>query len=238
MIKEFETRVLKVIKRTHDVKSFRFAVEEDIEFKPGQFLIVTIKVDDKEASKHFSISNSPTEKGYIEFTKKLTGSEFSNALDQLKEGDWARLKLPYGSFTFEGEHDKIALLSGGIGITPIRSICKFACDKRLPTDIILIYGCNTEDDMVFKEDLFLMQASNDKLKVVYVIASPLNKDNWKGRTGFINGAMVKEEIPDYAERVFFICGPPKMVEILRSILSDDLRVDNEKIRFENFSGYK
>jgi len=236
-IKEFETRVIGVIRRTRDVKSFRFSVSEDIDFRPGQFLVLTIKIKGKEASKPFSISSSPTEKGYIEFTKKITDSELSLALDQLKEGDWARLKLPYGSFTFEGECEKIAFLSGGIGITPIRSICKFACDRKLPADIILIYGNNTENDMAFKEDFSQMQADNDKLKVVYVIASPLDRAVWKGRTGFINGEMIKEDIPDYIERVFYICGPPKMVEALKSILSDELKVDKEMIRWENFSGY-
>jgi len=236
-IKEFETRVIGVIRRTRDVKSFRFSVSEDIDFRPGQFLVLTIKIKGKEASKPFSISSSPTEKGYIEFTKKITDSELSLALDQLKEGDWARLKLPYGFFTFEGECEKIAFLSGGIGITPIGSICKFACDRKLPADIILIYGNNTENDMAFKEDFSQMQADNDKLKVVYVIASPLDRAVWKGRTGFINGEMIKEDIPDYIERVFYICGPPKMVEALKSILSDELKVDKEMIRWENFSGY-
>ena len=235
--REFETKVIGVIRRTHDVKSFRFFVSDDIDFKPGQFLVLTIKIKGKEASKPFSISNSPTEKGYIEFTKKITDSEFSLALERLKEGDWARLKLPYGSFTFEGECKKIALLSGGIGITPIRSICKFACDSKLLADIILIYGNNTENDMAFREDFSQMQADNDRLKVVYVIASPLDREAWKGRTGFINGEMIKEEIPDYRERVFYICGPPKMVEALKYILSDELKVDKEMIRWEKFTGY-
>jgi ferredoxin-NADP reductase len=235
--KEFETKVIDIIQRTHDIKSFRFAVSEDINFKPGQFFVVTIKINNKETSKHFSFSNSPTEKGYIEFTKKITSSEFSRALDNLKEGDWARLKLPYGAFTFEGEYSKVAFLSGGIGITPIRSICKFACDKKLPSDIILIYGNNTENDIPFLEDFSQMQADNYRLKVVYVIASPLDKDAWKGRTGFINIATIKEEIPDYKERVFYICGPPKMVEALESIISEDLGLDKEKVKLENFSGY-
>lgn len=236
-IKEFETKVIEVIQRTRDIKSFRFFAPEEIDFKPGQFFILTIKTKDKEATKHFSISNSPTEKGYIELTKRITGSEFSQALEQLKVGDWARIKMPYGFFTFEGGHEKIAFLSGGIGITPIRSMCKFACDKKLSTDIIIVYGNNTEDDIAFREDFSRMQAENKKLKVVYVIASPLSKDAWKGRTGFINGAVIKEEISDYAERVFYICGPPKMVEALKFILSEELKLDKERIKIENFSGY-
>ncbi|MEW6109548.1 MAG: FAD-dependent oxidoreductase [Nitrospirota bacterium] len=236
-IKEFETKVLAVIQRTHDIKSFRFAVPEDIDFKPGQFFVLTIKINGQEATKHFSFSISPTEKGYVEFTKRITGSEFSQALDRLKVGDWARLKLPYGLFTFEGEYEKIAFLVGGIGITAIRSMCKYACDKKLSTDIILIYGNKTERDIAFFDDFLQMEAENKKLRVIFTLSSPIDKALWKGKTGLITGEMVKQEMPDYEERVFYICGPPKMVDYLRSLLSDELRLEKNKIKWEHFLGY-
>ncbi|HCC68483.1 MAG TPA: hypothetical protein DEP99_01135 [Nitrospiraceae bacterium] len=62
MEKTFETKVIEVIQRAHDIKSFRFSAAEDIDFKPGQFFVLTIKIKGKDANKHFSISNSPTEK--------------------------------------------------------------------------------------------------------------------------------------------------------------------------------
>ncbi|MFV1976976.1 MAG: ferredoxin--NADP reductase [Candidatus Scalindua sp.] len=239
-IKEFETGVIDVIQRTRDIKSFRFSVPQDInvDFKAGQYFVLTIKIKGQGAAKHFSFSNSPTEKGYVEFTKRITGSEFSQALDQLKKGDWAKLKMPYGFFTFEGEHEKIAFLSGGIGITCIRSMCKFVTDKKLPADIVLIYSNKIENDIVFREDFLQMQAENRKLKVVHTLTSPdIDTGIWKGRTGRIDSLMVKEEIPDYPDRVFYLCGPPKMVDALKSILSDELRLNKEKIKLEHFSGY-
>jgi ferredoxin-NADP reductase len=235
---EFETEVLDIIKRTYNVKSFRFRIKEDVVFKPGQFFFVTIKVDGEEKTNHFSFSNSPTEKGYVEFTKRITDSEFSQALERLNTGDWARLKMPFGSFTFEGEYKKIAFLSGGIGITPIRSICKFTTDMRLTTDIVLIYSNNTEEDVIFKEDLDNMQKVNKNLHIVYTLTSPdIDEQAWQGRTGYIDDRMVREEIPDFNERVFYICGPPKMVESLIDILKNRLAVQENRIRRENFVGY-
>lgn len=238
--KEFETEVIEVIRRTHDIKSFRFSVPQgiNIDFKPGQFFVLTIKIKGQDATKHFSFSISPTEKGYVEFTKRITGSEFSQALDHLKKGDWARLKLPFGTFTFEGEYEKIAFLSGGIGITCIRSICKFASDKRVSTDIVLIYSNMTDEDIVFRQDFEQMEAKNSNLTVIHTLTSPdIDKSVWKGKTGYINSAMVKEEIPDYRDRVFYISGPPKMVNDLKTMLIDELRVDKEKIKQERFLGY-
>jgi ferredoxin-NADP reductase len=238
MVDRLETKVIKIIQRTHDVKSFRFQIKEDINFYPGQFFFVTIKIGQAKRTKHFSFSNSPTEKGYVEFTKRITDSEFSKALDKLKIGDWAELKLPYGSFVLEEEYKKIAFLSGGIGITPIRSICKFATDVKLPTDIILLYGNNKEEDIIFRQDLDKMSSVNKNIRIVYTLTSPdIDRQIWSGRTGYIDDGIIKEEIPDYKERVFYLCGPPRMVEGLRNILENNLNIPENEIKTENFSGY-
>jgi len=235
---EFETEIKEVIKRTYNVKSFRFRIKEKIDFLAGQFFFVTIRIEGNEATKHFSFSNSPAEKGYIEFTKKITGSEYSIALDKLKTGDWARLRLPYGQFTFQGEHPKIAFLSGGIGITPIRSICKFINDKKLPVKVTLLYSNNSPEDIIFKEDFEEMEKVNKDLKVIYTITLPDESGQWKGKTGRIDAKMIKDEIADYTERFFYLCGPPGMVESMKEILSRDLNIGSDRIKTENFTGYK
>ena len=235
---EFETELQDVIQRTPGVKSFRFKIKEDVNFKPGQFFFVGIKIAEAERTKHFSFSNSPTEKGYVEFTKRITESEYSQGLDKLKIGDWARLKMPYGSFTFEGEYDRIAFLSGGIGITPIRSICKFATDKGLPTDIVLLYGNNREEDIIFRQDFDQMVKLNENLRVVYTLTSPdIDKQAWSGKAGYIDDKMIREEIADYQDRIFYICGPPKMVASLTDTLKNRLGIVEDKIKIENFAGY-
>src|SRR3990170_3557775 len=132
---KFETNVKEIIPRTSNVTSFRFPRPAELEYTAGQFLFITIKPTAEELIKHFSFSSSPTEKEHIEFTKKYTDSEFSAALKALKLGDWARIEAPFGGFTFEGEHPKIAMLAGGIGITPLVSICKYCSDKKLKTKI-------------------------------------------------------------------------------------------------------
>ncbi|MFC1590317.1 ferredoxin--NADP reductase [Candidatus Omnitrophota bacterium] len=235
---EFDTEVLDVIQRTHNVKSFRFRLDEEADFRPGQFFFVTIKVGQEEKGKHFSFSNSPTETGYAEFTKRLTDSEFSGALNGLKTGDRARIKMPFGRFTFEGEHAKAAFLTGGIGITPFRSICKYIADKKIKSDIALIYSNRSERDIVFRDDLDEMQSLSSNIKVMYTLTEPEEgKGSWRGKMGRIDEAMVKKEIPDFKDRVFYICGPAAMVEIMKAILRSRLGMPEEKVITENFTGY-
>jgi ferredoxin-NADP reductase len=234
MATESEAKIKHIIQRTHNIKSFRLEVKDKVEFKPGQFLFVALKVE-KEIRKPFTISNSPTEKGYIEFTKKITSSIFSLALDKLQPGDTLKIKYPFGKFTFEGEYEKIAFLSGGIGITPVRSIVKYVIDKNLGTDMILLYGNHTIKDIAFQEDFDHMQKGYSKLKVVHILSEAESK--WKGRIGFIDNQIIKEEIPDYKKRKFYICGPPSMIKTMKKILLDELVLPKVKIILENFTGY-
>jgi len=231
---KFETKIQEIIPRTHDVTSFRFRRPAELIYKPGQFFFVTIKNDGKELRKHFSFSSSPTEKDHIEFTKKITDHEYSLALKTLKIGDWARVEAPFGKFTFEGEYPRIALLGGGIGITPFMSYCKNATDRGLSSKITLFYGCRTPEDIAFRKEFDAMAQKNEHLKLVFIVnqAPP----DWKGATGIINAELIKQHLPDYKENIFYTCGPPPMVEAMEKLV-ESLEIPKEKLKREYFSGY-
>lgn len=235
---EYEADVLDVIERAPGVKSFRLLRKDEVDFKPGQWFLVFQEISGEEAKKPFSFSSSPTEADHIEFTKRITDSDFSKALDNIKKGDKLKVKLPYGNFTFEGEEKKIGLLSAGIGITPFRSICKNATDKKLSTNIVMLYGSRDPNNIVFKEDFDSMQEENPNLKVINTLTCPNPRElGWEGCCGYIDKAMIEREVPDYKERVFFVCGPPDMVSCLVEELKKDLEMTEEHVRIEHFVGY-
>lgn len=235
MVKELDAKIKEIIRRNYNVKSFRLEIDNDVSFKPGQFLHLSINVEDRQIWRYLSISNSPTEKGCIEFTKKITESEFSKKLDSLQKADLVKIKYPYGTFTLEGEYKKVAFLSGGIGITPIRSIIKYIVDKAINTDIILLYGNHSIRDILFRDDFDLMQHKSPNLRIVYIISEA--QGEWQGRVGRINAQAIIEEIPDYTDRRFYICGPPLMVKSMRAVLEKDLSLSEDKIVTEGFAGY-
>ncbi len=231
---KFETTVKEIIPRTPNVTSFRFPRPPELMYKAGQFLFITIKPEQKELSKHFSFSSSPTEKEHIEFTKKFTDSEFSTALKQLKPGDWARIDAPFGQFTLEGEYPRIGMLAGGIGITPLISMCKYCTDTHSNSKITLLYGCRTEGDIAFRQELETMRSQNSNLKLVLTVDQA--DTGWKGSTGTINADMIRKEIPDYAETVFYTCGPPPMVEAMEKLVNN-LGLPKTQLKKEYFTGY-
>jgi ferredoxin-NADP reductase len=48
--------------------------------------------------------------------------------------------------------------------------------------------------------------------------------------------MIKQQLPDYQENMFYTCGPPPMVEAIEKLI-EDLGLSKEKLKFEYFSGY-
>jgi glycine betaine catabolism B len=238
MVQEFQTKVLQVIDRTYNVKSARFAIPKPVDFLAGQFMFVTLYSEGQELSHPLSISNSPTETGFVEFTKKLSESEFSQALAKLKPGDSAKLKLPFGKFTLNPEFKKITYIAGGIGITPIRSMIKFSTDKKLAVDIVLLYSNHRPEDIVFKEDFDKMHEQNPRLRVIHTISCTEEIKEWTGKKGYVDETLIKAETPDYLERAIYLCGPPRMMEAMQLMLTEKLYSPPEKIIIEKFSGYQ
>ncbi len=221
--------LLEKVGRAGDVKSFRFTRPEGFDYDAGQFFF--IRLNDN-LMKHFSFSTSPTEEN-LEFTTRMTGSDFKNALDALKTGETVELRGPRGEFTYGGEQ-KMAFLTGGIGITPIRSITKYVLDEGLDCDIVLLYGNRDEHNIPFREELDGWGEDNGNFRLTHVLEKP--KGEWDGHTGYITKDVVQSEISDFTDRVFYVCGPPKMSEAMKDIL-DGLNVPEDKIKLENFTGY-
>lgn len=225
--------VQEIITRTPRVKSFRVAIDNPVPYQAGQWCVVKVTTD-KTYSKALSISSSPAEDGYLEFTKKMSGSDFSLALATLKPGDVIGLRYPFGRFILEGEVPRIAFISGGIGITPIRSICRDLADKGMKTDVILLYGNNTLEEIAFKDELDAWQREYPHFRVVHVLRCPPSE--WSGKAGFITEELIRFEIPDYKDRRFFMCGPPGMVHLFGDILKCGLALPPEQVVTEDFTG--
>lgn len=230
---KFKSTIIEILERTKDVKSFRVEKVEGFDYYPGQYILVSVPIGSVFLTKPLSISSSPTE-GFIEVTKRLTGHEFSNAMSELRAKDEIYLDGPRGNFTFKGEHKKVGMLCGGIGITPLMSMIKYCTHLRIQSDIILLYGNRSEDNIPFFEELGQMANYNVNFKVFHVLSRPGN--GWSGRTGHVDSEMVAECIPDYLERVFYVSGPPPLVRDCHDHLIR-LGLPEEKIKTENFIGY-
>jgi ferredoxin-NADP reductase len=153
----------------------------------------------------------------------------------MSPGDIVKMKGPYGRFTLNNSLDRIAMITTGIGITPLRSICKYCADWGLLKDIVLLYCNDNEEQILFREELEVIQNLNRQIRVVNILNNPTL--DWKGPRGQIEPKLVQQEIPNLMERTFYLCGPPVVVEATQDILKA-LNVPKDKIRIERFPGYE
>ncbi len=155
-------------------------------------------------------------------------------MDALNVGDGVTIRGPYGKLILQENQEKICMLSGGIGITPLLSMIRYLTDKELKTSIILLYSNRFEGSIPFKDDFDEMQKRNRNFKVIITITRP--SQAWNGLTGRINVEMIKKTVPDYSERVFYTCGPRPMVDATVAILTE-MGLPETQINYEYFTGY-
>ncbi|MBN1794369.1 MAG: xylene monooxygenase [Candidatus Omnitrophica bacterium] len=220
-----------VIPRTPTITSFRMTPDRPFDFLPGQFMKVHIA---EGLWRYLSISSSPA-KPYLEVTKRITGSDFSAALKRIKAGDRITVEGPLGKFVYKEEYQKIGFLIGGIGITPVMSILGYLADKGLAADCVLLYSNRTVEEVAFAAELESLSKQNPRIKIVNTITGEMPQGGGQ-LCGVIDREMVSQVLPDHHERIFFLCGPPKMVECTQALLLG-LGQETEKIKTENFVGY-
>ncbi len=228
----FASRLLEVRDECAGVKTFRFEVPGDFTFVPGMWLMLNFP-DDPKTSRAFSLSSSPFEKGAVELSAmKVAG--FSTRLFGLRPGDALTLRGPYGKWLYVDDTPHAVLISGGTGITPFRAICRYVLEKKLPNRLTLLYSAKTPADIVYRDELARWQAAG--IKTYVTVTRPEEAPVWKGPTGRITMDVVRREVPDLDQAVFFLCGPNKLVEELSAGLRA-AGVDATRIRREKWGDY-
>lgn len=234
----FTGTLLEKIRRSSDTASFRFSRPADYQFAPGQWFTITLTTPQGPLDHHFSHADSPTE-SFVELTTRLTGSEFKNALDALPLGSEVQIEGPYGRFLFGYERPRIAFLTGGIGVTPVRSMLRYLSDTKgagraQGQELVVFYGSMTEDGIVYKEEFDEFERVIENLKVIHVITKPT--EAWKGYGGFISAPIIRAELADPRSWTYYVVGPPPMITAMDTVLGE-LEIPNDQTVVESFAGY-
>lgn len=217
---------------------FCFESSSKLEFEPGQYLEWTLphkSVDARGNRRTFSIASSPSE-NVIRLGVKFyqPGSSFKSVLKTLSPGQTLIAGQLAGDFVLpKGKSQKLVFIAGGIGITPFRSMLKQLVDTGARRDIVMFYQAS--DPAEFSYGDVLKEAANSGLKLVKVLSGPGDK-SWTGYRGFLTSEIVKKEVPDFAQRQFYVSGPDAMVRANRSMLIG-VGVPRRQIKTDYFPGY-
>jgi glycine betaine catabolism B len=250
-----------------DVMSFRFSKKEKqqqgresddrqnsfLDYTAGQYAFFDIGGvynDSKGPVRHFTISSSPTE-DFIMITTRIRDTPYKKRLSSLEEGIMVKVRGPQGKFVLHDDYSKPAVfLSGGIGVTPFRSMIKYATDKQLPIKIVMFDSNRNPENTLFKNEFDEYVNINRNLKIVFTIteeeekqeaqdtSSPI-RQQWTGERGRIDKAMLTKHLTDdqIKNSIFYTCGPPGMLKAMQDLIQNDLKVPNDRIKVEEFTGY-
>jgi glycine betaine catabolism B len=257
---KIKTKLLERISQSGtDIMSFKFSRcdEQDknnyLNYKAGQYAIVDLgTTEDPEGPiRSFTLASSPTEKDSILISTRIRNTPFKQKLASLDLGAVVKLTCPMGEFVLHEDYSKPAVfLSGGIGITPFRSMIKYATDKQLPLKIIMLDANRNEDNILYKQEFDSWQNLNKNLKIVYALELEQQQQQeqkeeksdqlkWNGEIGRINKDMVMKYLnaDDFVNAVFYICGPPGMLNAMKNLLTTEMGITKGRIREEEFYGY-
>jgi ferredoxin-NADP reductase/nitrite reductase/ring-hydroxylating ferredoxin subunit len=248
-----------------DVMSFRFSKKQKqqernsdyrqssfFDYTAGQYAFFDIGGvfnDSKGPIRHFTISSSPTE-DFVMITTRIRDTPYKKRLSSLEEGTIVKVRGPQGKFILHEDYSKPAVfLSGGIGVTPFRSMIKYATDKQLPIKIVMFDSNRDQENTLFKKEFDEYVNINRNLRIVYTITeeekqgaqdtSSTNRQQWTGERGRINEAMLTRHLSEdeIKDSIFYTCGPPNMIKAMQDLLQNILRIPNDRIKVEEFTGY-
>ena len=209
--------VTDIRQETPDVKTFRVNAPEGgklFEHLPGQCAMLCVP---GVGEAMFSITSSPTNKEYQEFSIKKCGV-LTDYLHELKVGDEIMVRGPYGNnFPVETalKGKDLLFVAGGIGLAPLRSVINYVLDNRDNYGKVdILYGARSADDLVQLKEINEVWMNSKDVNVHLTIDRP--QEGWDGHVGFVPAYLKELELG--ADKTVLVCGPPIMIKFVLAAL--------------------
>jgi predicted ferric reductase len=202
----YRLRVAEVVAEGPGIVSLRITGRrlDRLDARPGQFFLWRF-LDRKRwwAAHPFSLSEAPDGRS-LRITVKALG-DFSSRLAEIAPGTRILAEGPFGVFTEAARRrDKVVLIAGGIGITPIRALM-----EDMSGDVIVIYRVVRDEDVIFRDELENL-ARERGITLLFVVGDHATEEGAR----LLSPSHLQELVPDIAERQVYVCGPPAMTEHL------------------------
>jgi ferredoxin-NADP reductase len=240
-VRQFDTQLVGKEAVAEGTIAFRFAKPDSFRFTAGNAVNVTLvdppETDAKGNTRTFSIVSAPSESELV-FATRMRDSAFKRVLKSAPVGTRVRLAEPGGEFTLDPADGRPAVfLAGGIGITPFVSMSRHAEHERLARPIWLFYSNRRPEDAPFLHELIVRERRDPNYHFVGTM-SEMEKSArpWSGERGVIDQAMLRRHLGDLSHAIYYVAGPPAIVEAMQQVLAA-AGVPPEAVRTDEFYGY-
>jgi CDP-4-dehydro-6-deoxyglucose reductase len=179
-------------------------------FAPGQYVDI-LRLGRRHS---FSIASPPHDASPIELhIRHVPGGEFTDyVFGQLAPRALLRLEGPLGGFYLREASDRpILMMAGGTGFAPIKSMLRHVHETGLRRTIHFYWGARARRDLYADALLTRWAAEREGFRYTPVLSDPRPDDEWKGRTGWVHEALLRD-YPLLDAHELYMAGPPAMIE--------------------------
>jgi ring-1,2-phenylacetyl-CoA epoxidase subunit PaaE len=239
-----ELRVAAIEPVTDDSVAITFAVPPelaaDYDFVHGQHVSLRCTLAGDDVRRNYSIC-TPAGSGLLRVAvKRLPHGVFSSyAHSQLRPGDVIEVMTPTGRFTATLEplsaRAHVAIAAGS-GIAPVLSIIATLLEREPLSEVTLLYGNRTSQDIMFLEELEDLKNRYPQRFALHLFLSRerLEASVYSGRidaerlASLLGSPLLPARVDEW-----FLCGPRAMIDGAREVL-DAHGVDAQHVHSELF----
>jgi ferredoxin-NADP reductase len=182
-------------------------------FRAGQFVRVGIEIDGVRRSRTYSPASSALRRdGCIELTVTVhpAGVVSTYLYSHARPGMIVHLGPAQGEFVLPGvPPERLALISGGSGITPVLSMLRTLCDAGHERPIVFLHYARTAADCLYRDELEALSQQHPNLRVRYVAT--------REGGAHVDAETITQLIGPLNEVTAAVCGPPQLIDATRSI---------------------
>src|SRR3989339_402817 len=221
-----EYYVSKVNKLTENITQIELSPKSNaLKFMPGQFVFVRFLSKGISSESHPFTVSSISQKENIELNIKSLG-DYSSKIKDLKVGEKAFIKGPFGKFSYTEFKDKNQIwIAGGIGITPFLSMARSLRLGNVNQKADLYYCVKNKSEAILLDELLEIEKNNKSFRLMPWFSE---------EKGQITADKIVELSNGFVNKEIFLCGPTSFMIKLKSQLLK-LGVNNINIHWEKFS---
>jgi ferredoxin-NADP reductase len=202
-------------------------------FRAGQYTQLTVEIDGVRHTRCYSIANDDVERRLIELTVKAhPGGVVSNFLvERARAGLVVGLSSSRGEFVLpDPRPDRILLMSGGSGITPVMSMLRTLCAGGHGGPVTFVHYCLTETELTYGPELAELAAGHPQLRVVRIFTDEPGRGDLDG---FASSEQLDAIDPDWRSSEIYLCGPAPLMASMAQIC--DKAGVSERLHTEAFT---
>jgi ferredoxin-NADP reductase len=184
-------------------------------FRAGQFVGVSAWVNGVRVTRPYSLAGSERIPGELELTVSThpMGLLSRHLRDQARPGMILDLTQAQGEFALPASRpERVLLISGGSGITPVMAILRTLCDEVFDGDIGFLNYARSPLAALYEPELRHLAARNPRL----TIARGFSRSSGSRLAGRFCAEHADAVIGNPAGASTFVCGPPTLVDAVRS----------------------